>query len=615
MKILSEILGYATSPEQTNTDPRYLVAGSQNVIIDYQKKVRIRNGNSRFGAADTSLTSCRNSLTWYNSTGGELPIKFYDDEMEVYLGTVDGDVINAYKRVMNGLSTTAIPRSIPLWKDTETLDVLLFVQGDDNIYEWSGGVAIVSSITGTTITKKGTSTFAQNRFYAVSNKTLFCARTGTEYIYTGGESTTTLTGIADTTGLVAGDILIQKVVTNANTPVANRNNHTIFQQDNQIYVGSNDDNEVYLSQNDSITDFTYSTPRVSGEGGIFTLTGTSKGFGSLSNKVVIFAGKSDIFSADFEQITVGTTLTETIKVKKLKSGLNQGSLSPETIVPIGNGIIYLTNEPALRLLETIETADQPQLRSLSNPIKPDFDAEDWTNACAVWWKNAYFLSSPVNSKVYILEFMEDSDGKLRRFWQPPQIMSVRSFFFLSGWLYGCSNGTPETFKLLDSASEMLSDIIYNSDTATDEKTPIYAIAKFAYNSYKLRSELKTFDDYFAEGEITNNTTDLLNTLNYDFNGNVQLVQNTIDGSDEDIIIGSPISASLGQNPLAQKSLASALSTPENAKKFRVIFEIAKEDFTELQATFETNELDRYWAIIAHGGNIELSKRKNINIRK
>ena len=107
----------------------------------------------------------------------------------------------------------------------------------------------------------------------------------------------------------------------------------------------------------------------------------------------------------------------------------------------------------------------------------------------------------------------------------------------------------------------------------------------------------------------------MNTLNYDFNGNVQLVQNTIDGSDEDIIIGSPISASLGQNPLAQKSLASALSTPENSKKFRVIFEIAKENFTELQATFETNELDRYWAIIAHGGNIELSKRKNINIRK
>lgn len=618
MKLISEILGYATSPEITNIDPRYLVAGSQNVIVDYQKKVRTRNGNARFGAADTAGTPVRNSGTWYNSTGGELPIKFYDDEMEVYLGTVDGDIINAYKRVKNSLSTTETPRYTIVWKDSETLDVFLFVQGDANIYEWSGAVAVVSSVTANTITKKGTSTFAQNRFYTVANRTLINVRTGTEFAYTGGTGTTTLTGVTgDPTadGMVAGDILVQKVITQTNKPAASRNNDTIFTHENQVYVGSNDDSEVYISQNDDYTDFTYSTPRVAGEGGLLTITGTSKGFGSLSKKAVVFAGKSDMFTVDFEQITVSTTLAETIKVKKLKSGLNQGCFSPETIVPIGDAIIYLTNEPALRMLETVDQADQPQLRSLSNPIKPDFDAEDFSNACAVWWRNAYFLSSPVNSKVYILEFMEDADGKLRRFWQPPQIMATRSFFFYDSWLYCGSNGTPETFKLLDSDGEVLSDITYNSDTSADEKIPINAIAKFAYNSYGKRADLKNLDEYFAEGEITPNTTDLLETLNYDFNGAIQTIEKTIDGSDEDILVGQPIIASLGQNPLAQKSLGSALSVPENARKFRVIFELAKEDFSELQVVFSTNELDRYWSIIAHGGNVELSKRRNTQIYK
>lgn len=614
MKPISEILGYATSPEQTNTDPRYLVAGSQNVLIDYQKKVRIRNGNARFGAANTALTPVKNSLTWFNSTGGELPIKTYDDELEVYLGTVDGVDLNAFYRVMNGLTTTEIPRFTTVWKDTETLDVLLFVQGNAAIYEWSGAVCVVDSVTSNTITKKGTNTFAQNRFYTVANRTLINVRTGAEFTYTGGTGTTTLTGVTGdpTADIVAGDVLVQKVVTNSNAPAANRNNHTIFNHENQIYVGSEDDSEVYISKNTSFIDYTYSTPRVSGEGGILTLTGISKGFGSLSTQATVFAGKSDIFVVEFEQITVSSTLAETIKVRKLKTGVNQGCISPETIVPIGNALIYLSNEPALRLLEQ-GTLEQPQLKTLSNPIKPDFDAEDFTNACAIWWRNAYFLSSPVNSKLYILEYKEDADGKIRRFWQPPQIMPIRSFFFSSQWLYFGSNGTPETFKIFD--PDTLSDLVYNSDTTADEKVPINAIAKFAYNTYDKRDQLKNVDEYFTEGELTPNVTDLLNTLNYDFNGAVQVVENTIDGSDEDIIIGQPIIASLGQNPLAQKSLASALKIPDNARKFRVIFEIAKEDFTELQAVFSTNELDRYWAIISHGGNVELSKRRNILIKK
>jgi len=146
------------------------------------------------------------------------------------------------------------------------------------------------------------------------------------------------------------------------------------------------------------------------------------------------------------------------------------------------------------------------------------------------------------------------------------------------------------------------------------KFPIDAKAVFAYNSFGKRAALKCFDEYYVEGLITNNTTDLLMGLNYDFEGVTQTLQETIDGSNEDILEGVADYNSLGQQSLAVNPLGGLLNPPENSRKFRVVFEEAKEDFFEIQATFSTNEVDRYWAIISHGPNASLSPRRAINIR-
>src|SRR3990167_5317894 len=276
--LAEETFGYQTSQDESNTDFRLLVGGSKNILIDFQKKVKTRSGYTRLGAANTALTEIRNAWSWRTSTTHLRPMRFYDDELEVYLETIDTYTIDAWTRVTNGLSTTELLRSCIQkggnggWYDsTERIDLCLIVIADANIYEWSGGVAVVSSLTGTTVTKKGTTTFAQNRFYTTRNKTFVCVRTGTEYTYTCGESTTTLTGIADTAGLQENDILIQKIVTNSNAPAASRTNDTIFVFENQLVLGSNDDNEVYISKNNAYATFTYSSPRIAGEGGLLTL--------------------------------------------------------------------------------------------------------------------------------------------------------------------------------------------------------------------------------------------------------------------------------------------------------------------------------------------------------
>lgn len=607
-KLAEEVLGYVSSPDPTNTDPRYLVQGSKNVLIDYQKKVHSRNGYTRLGVANSALTPVRGAVTWNSSTGLELPIRMYDDELEVYLGTIDGTAIDAWTRVTSGLSTTAIPRFTTWWDTGENLDLLLYVLADANIYEWGGGVAVVASITGTTVTKDGTTTFAQNRFYTSRNLTFVCVRTGTEYTYTGGAGTTTLTGIADTAGLVAGDILVQKVVTASSKPAASHTNNTIGTFENQVIIGSFSDNEIFISQNDDYDDFTYSAPRVAGEGALLTLDGPSGGFGILENVLLFFAGRSSIFKAKYQEITVSTTLAETLTVEKMKSGVDQAAQSPDCIIPVGNAIAYLSYEPTLRFLQQPNDIEGPQLKTLSNPIKPDFDAETWTNAQGIWAKNAIHLLAPATSKMWILEFQEDADGNTRRYWQAPQILPVRVLTILDDALHGHSNSLPETYKLFVEST-------YSDIDSDDNKLPINAKAIFAYNDYNKRALYKTFDELDIEGYILPSTSDLTTTIKYDYGGHTQSVARTIDGTDEDILEENIAGVSLGQAPLGQEPLGGALDAPSELRKFHVTFEIAREDFNRIQIDFETNEIDRYWSIISFGTNATLSPRKNTFNRK
>lgn len=607
---INKFTEYNTSYNQDNAPENILVTGSKNCLIDGRNgKVRSRSGYTRLGVANTTDTAIRNGKTWSTSNGTHLPLRMYDDEWEVYLGTVDGTVINAWTRFSSGRSITAIPRWDYWYDATENIDLAIFVEGTDDLLEWNGAVSVADSKGTNTLTKAGTNTWGQNRHYTTRNKIITNVRTGVDFTYTGGENTTTLTGVTpDPAGedVVAGDIFVQKLVTQTNAPASGRVSHTIYTFENQIYLGSEQDEEVYISKNTSYFDFAYSAPRIPGEGGLLTLTDPVRGFGTIGKQAVVFCGTSSAFRVIYAEIAVGTTLTESISALPLKIGVEQGLFNQETLVQVGNSVIYLSNEPAVRQLETVDSADEPQLKALSNPIKPDFDAEDFSNACAIWYKNSYFLSAPANSRMYILDFIEDADSKLRRFWQAPQVLPVRAFSIIEDWIHGHSNSVPETYKLFYGLSDTASD---------DSKLPIAWEMRFSYRFFGDRANLKSFDEYYVEGEISQNTNDCLLSINYDFGGSTQTIEKIIDGSDEDILEEEIGFASLAQSSLGADSLGSLLNPPTDSRKFRVIFEIAKEDFHEMQAIISCNEADRYVGILSMGPNAVMSPRKDNIIRK
>lgn len=698
-----DTLGYVTSQDPSNTDYRFLIGGSKNVMIDSQKKVKIRSGYTRLGAANPALYNNRNGWDWQTSTGSRLSHRFYNQSLEVYLTTVDGETINAWTLVNDGWSATNILRSTILksgnggWYDsTEKIDLCLMVQGDANIYEWNGAVAAVAAVssatgiiatlsatptaggtgytvgdiltitsgdgtatarvtavgssnavtsvsiisrgtgystgtgkttsggTGTSatldittigtgsITKAGTTTYVQNRFYTTRDMTVVNTRTRTEYTYTGGQDTQTIVGVGDTSGIQVGDVLFQKMVTNLNAPSATNINDYITNFQNQIIIGSVKSNSAFGSKNTDFDDFASSSPRAPGEGFEVTLDNPTSGITFLGTTLLIGAGQSVIFKVNFTQLPVGAAIAETVTVDRVYMGVNQGFLNQESIIPVGNTIFYLSNEVAARSIQDPNNLVGINPKALSNPIKPDFDAETWTNAFGIWYKNMVIFTAPATSHMYILNFIEDADGKTLRYWNPPQVLPVGppALIEIDGvqQLYGHSNAVPETYLLFDGASDG-----QYADMPVEDKLAIDAHAVYAYNNFGKKSVLKNFDLYFAMGEITEATNELSVIFRYDYAGMTQIITETIDGSDEAILEGIIGYNSLGQQSLATNPLGGLLYPPADARRFRCDLEIAKEDFFELQVEFTTNDVDKYWAIIAHGSDVQLSRRRPINI--
>jgi len=585
--------GYVTKPDKTNTSARYLVDGSQNVLINDSEIVSVRGGYELDGASSSATTGIESAYDWRTSgtSTSELThhLRSYDDELEWRYVDSDGNV--TWTKLKDGWTNVDFDFT-SFWDNSESIDKLLFVVGDSNIYEWSGAYTTIASATSNTITKNGSTTWANERFLTSGTRKVVI--NGTEYTYTGGESTTTLTGVTpDPSGEAADSLAFQAVRTNSNTPASGFNNDSIETLDNHVFVGSETNQLMYMSANDDFTDFTFSSPRLPSEGASFRLDSTVTGMKPQERFMYVTGGDRDWYEIGFDQLEVGSALAETVLVNKLKTGTNQAAEGRDLIATAKNAVVFVTKEPSLDELGRLENIETPQSRVLSDPIKPDFNATDFSGGHTIYYRNQQFISAPNENKVFIYDYS-------RGYWQPPQTMGISKFSVIGGELYGHSNGSPETYKLFTGTS--------------DNDASFIATAKFAYRNFGERAMLKRFKDYYVEGYIADNTQ--LDVL-YDFelDGTTASIQRTINGADSDLIFGtSGVTASLGTAPLGTEPLGGQVASSTNPK-FRVIHTLTQQQFYELQVTFTTDQQDPSWSILSHGPNVLLSESQGVKIKK
>lgn len=590
-QIRSEFLGYVNKKDKTNLPPGHLIAGSKNVLSTDNDLIATRKGYTLLGAANSALTEIQSSFEWVSSTGDELVLRSYDDELEFLYSTTWTKLADSW---------TAVDFQYAAFYDTtEKQDIILFVNGDAKIYSWSGGVTTYASCTSTpnTITKQGTTSWKEERFLTTDTygtrkiRMLNSTDTWVEFGYTGGETTTTLTGVTpDPTGstFTVGATVTQVVGSNTNTPASGLKNDLIAVLNNQVYIASLTTNQVYVSTVNNATTYTYTTPRIVGEGMLLTLDAATTALVPQEEFMYISAGKDFWYQTKRE---LSSDLTaETLTVIRLKTGSMQGAKSQSGVDTFKGYVAFITNEPTLDFLGRIENIENPQSRPLSDPIKTDFDSYTFTNAHVKYWRNNIYIALPAQSLLLIYNI---SKG----YWEAPQVLPAGRLAIINSWLYLHSNSVPETYKLFDG---------YN-----DNANAMEAIARFSYENYGERAKEKTFTEWFSEFYISSNT-ELTRKTYFEYQGAESVETETYKGTDKYAIIDTS-GGGLGKENLGKKKLAGDAST-DDLKKYRKIDTKTERDCFEYCPEYSSNGIDYRWHILAFGANVELSENEPIFIK-
>lgn len=592
-KLVKKFLSYATKPDRSNTDIRYLVKGSKNTLINDEDKVAARMGYTVKGAAGSGSNPIESSFEWDSSNGFKFPFRSFNTDLEVWIGTVGSITFNEWVQLATGFSSVAFVFTT-WWNNTEKIDEVVFVNGTSSLFRWSGGVGTLDGDNPPTAGPNEITineTIGTQRFLTAGTRKIRIKDTGGTWreftvssqsgkVFTVSEDPAAYTFAADT-------LVLQVVQENANEPASGFNNDFCQVINNQLFVGSYTSRLIYFSQNDDITDYSFSTPRVAGEGGLLTLDDVGSGISVLDENPIIFSGKDFIYKVVFTEIDVSGTLAETAAVKRLKTTTGQSALNQDLIADIGNAIAYVGHDKVMRIIEQAEQVETPLLRDVSDIIKPDFDALDFTNGHLKFHKTRLYLAAPTSAKNYILEFRKTAKGGLRRFWQPPQTFPFRRWATIDGDIHGHSSGFNETYKVFDGYS--------------DNGNAIHHVAKLASLNHDECSRLKYADEIYVEGAIRGNTK-IQTTYQFgEDGGEITIHDDEIDGANvskyervED--------ASLGALSLGVAGLSGDAEDDEEDPKFRIIHEFPPRHFFDVTTTFETNDVDQGWEILSYGPN-------------
>ncbi len=583
--------GYQAKKDVTNIYPPNVssivcVPGSQNVLINDGEKISSRKGYTLDGEASAALTPIISSFEWTTSGATEIPLRSYYDTLQYR------SAAGTWNTLATGFGDAVDFKFTTWWDANEVKDLLLFVNGDDKVRSWSGAQTTLASVTGNTLTKQGTETWAEKRFLIAGTRTVIIE--GITYTYTGGEGTLTLNGVTPDPTLgshTAGDTVVQGIGSESSIPYANATNDLIEMHKNQVYIASLDRRDVYISKNTDYTDFTSSPGRLPGEGAILTLDNAVVGFVPQEDFMYISAGKSDWYQTVFTLSSDNTK--EALTIEKLKNGPQQAAYSQDLIGKIKNSVVHVSNEPTFDILGRVENINTPQAKPISDMIKDDFGEYDFTGGHYKFHRNISYIALRAESKLLMFDHE-------REYWQPPQVLPAGRLAIIGGELYLHSNAVPETYKLFDGYS--------------DNEKPINSIAKLGYENYDARAWKKNFDEWFTEGYISSDTQ-LKVTLNYDYNGFTSIRQKTIVGNDPDVIFETSEGASFGKMPLGQNPLGGLVDVPNFNSRFRVIHTHKKTDFYEMQPVYSSYGENQSWEILACGGNVTLSTIDNISIKK
>lgn len=621
--------GYRNREDITILPPGVMVLGSYNVLTNVGGRIGVTQGFTLDGQKDITLGSITSSFDWTKITNNDTHVRGNSNSL---INTVEFRYVNPVTSLVTWTSlgsvfVPAVTNYTTFWDINELTTVMLFVNGGNNIFEWSGAVASFQSATVNTITKMGTTTWAQEGFYQGGVRRVVIG--GTSYTYTGGEGTTTLTGVApdpSLAGYAVGDAIWQELRTFSIPTFPGLIGNFTFKPDlignltastgEQIYLGATNNSFVYISRSQDYKNYTQvlpAFPRAPGDGAIKQITGYPQAFINQEENMYISSGKDFWYRSIYQKTTTSvsdgaggqiSTVYETLDLVQLKTTSLQGAQSQSAMTKIKNNIAYLSYEPIVNTLGPVENVFQsPQITDLSYTIVNDMNDYDFTDASMIYFRQYLYLSVPKEGliRIYNMTSREtDTQGTQFHYWESPVTFPIARFSIIDDALYGHGYSVPETYKLFDGYT-------FNGH-------PIPARVNFSYNNYGSRTYPKVFNLFYLEGYITSNTT-----LNYGFNYDIDGCQTTrsytLDGDNKTLVcipqddpsFGKPVPG-IGKGPFSGL-IPNPFSTGL-PPKFRAIKQLSEFPFYEMQIFFESLGSSQQWELVACGPNAKPASEGN-----
>lgn len=597
--------GYVSEADRTALSRRFMVKGSKNMYLKNSGTLANRPGLLRRGSADATVAGVLQSVTWDTSLNTTRPLRVANSKLQV-----ESDILLAGSYVWYNLLTSLSSTRLIFdtwWDNTTKKDILIFCDGTVNIKTWSGGVGVLASTTINTIVM--TASVATQGFDATGTVII----NGTDYAYT-GRSGSTLTGVTpDPTPQPNGQVIVQKPATESNTPASDFLCDFLRTVNNQVYYGSDTSRLVYVSKNTDFSDVTKSSPRAPGEGDTLTLDEVPTGIGVRDGKARI-GTKLGWYTIGFNQITVGTTLTEQTLVDKIPMSPQKGLLRHEFIGNAGDDLIYLTQDQQLNVFSTFKNLNNPQFPSLSHDIETELHNEDLTGGHLKVIGDFIYITAPNNGRMWLHETKTSvnsaGDVSREKLWHAPFINNTSRVEVIDGEVYGYSNANPQLYQMWDTLQ-------WHDDSPSDEPMPYDSVCAFAY-WHANRFDLIEFDQVYTEGYMPQGSR-VNGAVIYEYKGETAVQSFIINDADDEQpeFYTGDIGISLGQSSLGDNPLGDATDIEqdqEDQSKWRKFNDVELAHVHEYQLRVYATELDSRFELLSIGTNEVISEEFATSLR-
>jgi len=606
--LVDKFLGYSSAIDKTNCDPRLLVKGSKNIYKKVSGTLAVRPGLKRRGAASSTLEGVKSSFEWETSKATIHALRVANSKLEVESDIVTSGTYVWYT-LLSSLTTTLWVFDT-MWDNTLKKDFLVFVGGNTSLYRWEGGMAKISSTTANTIVLDRT--VSAGGYSTTSGSVVV---NGTTYTYS-GSSASTLTGVSgNPSGEANASVVISTIITNATTPASDFTNDFLKVIGNQVYVGSYTSRFIYISSDSSYINNTVPALRAPGDPELLTLDSLGKGIGVRQGKAIIFGGDNDLSVVSFNQVTVGSTLTEQTVVDKKEMAALEAPLNHNFITNIGDDLIWVSQKQQLKVFGDFRNFIEPVFPTLSVPVEQEWYDENFTGGHLRAVGDLVYATAPNNGRVWLyrqrVTVNDQGDVVTDRYFETPFIWNISRIAVIDGVEYGHSNANPQIYQMWTDQ--------YHDDSPSDEDLAYDCVATFAYQNSGKRTDLINFNKTYYELYLSQGS-EVKCAVILDYQGSSGVLESVINSvTSPGSFFTGDVGVSLGDSSLGDSSLGEGISEDEASQetlvKCRVIVGVSPVDVFEYQLRVFSDSANARFEIIALGSNAQISTRYPTHIQK